>query len=119
MTNTPKTIYRRHPEHAGTKPVMRSGSPMLTMDVQRLRNASPLQTVRPVRRRALSKRTVILSFLLCVLVVIAALAIATSEGRAAHAQTIGEPWCEIGSPALPQSNIRCIEPRVFIPLVIK
>ena len=60
---------------------------MLTMDVQRLRNASPLQTVRPVRRRALSKRAVILSFLLCVLVVIVALAIATSEGRAAHAQS--------------------------------
>lgn len=89
---------------------------MLTMDVQRLRNASPLQTVRPVRRRALSKRAVILSFLLCVLVVIAALAIATSEGRATHAQTTIEPWCEIGSaPALPATT--CLTARVYLPEV--
>lgn len=111
MTNTPETIYRR-PEHAGTKPVIRAGSLMRTLDVQRLRNASPLQTVRPVRRRALSKRT---ALLLVLLVVIAALAIATSKGRA-HAQTIGEPWCEIGSaPALPATT--CLTARVYLPEV--
>lgn len=114
MNGAPKTIYRR-PEHAGTKPVIRAGSPMRTFDPKRLAHAGTLQSI-PVRRRALSKRAVILSFLLCVLVVIAALAIATSEGRATHAQTTIEPWCEIGSaPALPATT--CLTARVYLPEV--
>ena len=88
---------------------------MQTLDVQRLRNASPLQTVKPVRRRALSKRVALL-FLLCVLVVIVALAIATSEGRA-RAQVIGEPWCEIGAPPAPAVQVNCLQPRVYLPEV--
>lgn len=76
MSNTPKTIYR-NPNHAGTKPVMHNGLPMRTLDPQRLARAGAVS--KPVRRRGLSNRTVLLSFL-GLLVVIALLAIATSGG---------------------------------------
>lgn len=68
---------------SSTKPVIRAGSPMRTIDPKWLAHAGTLQAI-PVRRRALSKRTVILSLLL-VLLVVAAL-VATSARRA-HAQT--------------------------------
>lgn len=92
-------------------------NPAPALDVQRLRNASPLQTlhVRPAGRRALSKRTVIL-FLLCVLAVIA-LITASEKG---HAQTIVEPVCYISAPVLPaQDVLNCLQSRVFVPLVAK
>lgn len=75
---------------------------MRTIDTKRLARAGSVS--RPVRRRALSKRgtVIFLSFLLGVLVVIAALVIATSE-RKAHAQTF-----EISAPCL-----RC----VYLPVV--
>ena len=72
MTNKPSG-------HAGTKPVMRNGSLMRTLDPTLLANAGSVS--RQVRRRGLTSRTVILllSFL-GMLVVIAILAIATSGG---------------------------------------
>lgn len=54
---------------------------MLTVDVQRLRNASPLQTKHPVSRRGLDPRAVILSLLLLVLAAIVLVAMAASGGR--------------------------------------
>ena len=72
------TLNKRR-EHAGTKPVIRAGSPMLTVDVERLRNASPLQTKNPVSRRGLS-RSVILSSLVFA-VAVAILVAATAGGR--------------------------------------
>ena len=66
--------------HAGTKPVIRAGSPMLTVDVERLRNASPLQTKNPVSRRGLNLRAVILSSLVFA-VAVAILVAATAGGR--------------------------------------
>ena len=53
-----------------TKPVVRAGTPMLTVDVQRLRNASPLQTKNPVSRRPFNKVAVILSLLLVIAVAV-------------------------------------------------
>ncbi len=65
----------RHSDHAGTKPVMRNGSLMRTLDPTLLANAGCVS--RQVRRRGLSTRTVVfLPFL--VVVVIAALAIITT-----------------------------------------
>lgn len=65
-----------------TKPVVRAGTPMLTVDVQRLRNASPLQTKYPVSRRPFNKVAVILSLLLVFAVVVAILVAATAGGHA-------------------------------------
>ena len=95
----------------------RNHNPTPALDVQRLRNASPLQTlhVRPAGRRALSKRAALL-FLLCVLAVVALIA-ASEKG---HAQTIVEPVCYISAPTLPQSNpINCIQPRVYVPIATR
>lgn len=76
MSDTPKVIYRRL-DHAGTKPVMRNGSLMRTLDPTLLANAGSVS--RQVRRRGLSTRAVLFSF--AVLLVIAALVIASSGGR--------------------------------------
>lgn len=55
------------------------------------------------------------------LIVIVAGVLALILRSIAHGQTnIGEPWCEISAPALPQSNpINCIQPRVYLPIVEK
>jgi hypothetical protein len=126
--NAPKTIWRnphRRPSgREGNAPVFQviqqaDGR----LNTRRLAAASPLQTVvnPSPRRRALSKRAGLLLFVLA-LVVLAFFAGAVS----ARAQEIGEPWCEISAP-MPatspavnpaQAQINCIQPRMYIPLVI-
>lgn len=101
-------IRRRH--NAPTMQTVQrvNGQLYQTLDVRRLRNASPLQTDLPARRRI----SLISIVLIAIIIALIALAIASSN---AHAQTIGEPWCEIGS--APRPAIACIQPRVFLPAV--
>jgi hypothetical protein len=116
------TVIYRRPEHAGTPPtkaVMRGDIPMRTLDPKRLARAGAVS--KPVRRRPLSKAAVMfLLSLFAVLVLVAALVISTS-GEARAQTNIDEPWCQVSAPQLPadtaQTQLNCIKPRVFIPLV--
>lgn len=91
------------------------GSTYQTLDTHRLRNASPLQTVLPARRRL----GIVSIILVAVIVVLLALALSVSKGAgSARAQEIGEPWCEIGAPPQPQLvEGKCISPRAYLPMV--
>lgn len=81
-----------------------------TLNTRRLRNASPLQTVLPAQRRIGIASIV----LIALIVVLLALALITSS---AHAQVIGEPWCQIGS--APAPAMTCVQPRVYLPAVTR
>lgn len=67
-------------DSSNTKPVMRNGSLMRTLDPTLLANAGSVS--RQVRRRGLNPRAVILSLLLLVLVAIVLVATATGGGHA-------------------------------------
>lgn len=78
-----------------------------TLDTRRLRNASPLQTVVPAQRRL----GIVSIVLIAIIIALIALAIASS----AHAQVIGEPWCQVGN--APQPAMTCMQPRLYLPAV--
>lgn len=91
------------------------------LNTRRLKNASPLQTIMPAQRRI----SLVSIILIAAIITLLALAVMASG---AHAQTIGEPWCQISSaPAptlspLPQGGEgsgvgACVEPRAYLPLI--
>lgn len=86
------------------------GSTYQTLNTRRLKNASPLQTVMPAQRRISTVSIV----LVAIIIVLLALALVVSN---AHAQTIGEPWCQIGSAPQPALEGQCIQPRAYLPLI--
>lgn len=79
------------------------GSMYHTLNTRRLRNASPLQTVMPAKR----KINVISIVLIALIVALLTLALMVSS---AHAQT-----CQIGGAPTPQ--MACTEPRAYLPLI--
>ncbi len=86
------------------------GSMYHTLNTRRLRNATPLQTVLPAQRR-LGIASIVLIALIVVLLALALIA------SVAHAQTIGQPWCEVGS--APKPALTCVQPRVYLPEVTR
>ena len=72
-------------------------------------------------RRKTNRR--LLALLACAVAVMVAIAVAAT----AHGQGIvsPQPWCMVSAPKLPQGRetdepqIRCIEPRVYLPLVME
>jgi hypothetical protein len=134
--DSPRTIWRnpRPTGRAGSAPtfqVIQQADGRL--NTRRLAAASPLQTVvnSSPRRRALSKRAGLLLLVLA-LVALAFFASPILSPRSsdrgtriwggaasARAQEIGEPWCQVSAPMLPsQAGLRCIEPRIYLPLII-
>lgn len=79
-----------------------------TLNTRRLKAASPLQTVLPAQRR-IGIASIVLLALIVILLALAA--------NSAHAQQIGEPWCEIGS--APQPEMQCVAPRAYLPAVTR
>lgn len=88
MSDTPKIIYRR-PDYAGTKPVIRAGSPMRTLDTRRLALAGSLS--KSVRRRGLVNRAVIFLLLLGLLALAVVLIASASERASAQTFVISAP----------------------------
>lgn len=91
------------------------GSTYQTLNTRRMRNASPLQTVLPAQRR-LSIVSLVLIALIVALIALA-VTLSLSKGSSAHAQSIGEPWCQIGS--APAPAITCVQPRIYLPEVTR
>lgn len=94
----------------GNPPTMRTvrrvdGSMYHTLNTQRLRNASPLQTVLPAQRR-ISIASIVLIALIVTLIALAV--IATN----AHAQT-----CQVGN--APAPAMTCLHPQVYLPEVTR
>lgn len=87
-----------------------SGLPYHTLNTRRLRNASPLQTKLPAPRR-LGIASVVL---IALIIILLALAVAANS---AHAQVIGEPWCQVGN--APAPAMTCIRPRAYLPAVTR
>jgi hypothetical protein len=81
-----------------------------TLNTQRLRNASPLQTKLPAKRR-LGITSIVL---IALIVILLALAVAANS---AHAQEIGQPWCQISS--APRPEMQCMTPRAYLPEVTR
>lgn len=81
-----------------------------TLNTRRLRNASPLQTVLPEQRRL----SVISIVIVAAIITLLALAVIANN---AHAQTIGEPWCQIVSAPQPAFEGQCVQPRAYLPLI--
>jgi len=88
----------------------RNHNPTPALDVQRLRNASPLQTVLPSQRRL----GIVSIVLIALIVILLALALAANS---AHAQEIGQPWCQISS--APRPEMQCMTPRAYLPEVTR
>lgn len=102
---------KRHNNAPTMQTVQRAdGQLYQTLNTKRLRNASPLQTVLPAQRRIGIASIVLIALIIALL----ALALITSS---AHAQTISQPWCEVGS--APAPAMTCVQPRVYLPEVTR